>query len=156
MARERKLPRCEVCNEDIYGGPLSVTMHKRQHVRHGLMTERAPLQFACIVKPSSAIDNYIQDMLRGVEVETVQGLMADASHALRIALSLAKAAGLKPEALRSAGGTEFRADVVPFPLGVEPSTGREVRIMFYNGADSEQETSEAILACVALHIQSAN
>ena len=109
-----------------------------------------------MMNDDSAISNYIGDMMQGRDVETAQGLLADASHALRLALSLAEAAGLKPEALSGVGGTWFRASVTPFPLGVEPSTGREVRIMFYNGADSEQETSEAILACVALHIQSAN
>ena len=102
-----------------------------------------------MMNDDSAINNYIDDMMQGRDVETAQGLLADASQSLRSALVLAEAAGLKPAGLKSAGGSEFRADVVPFALG-------GVRIMFYNGADSEQETSEAILACVASHIQSAN
>ena len=104
-----------------------------------------------MMNDDSAINNYLSDMMQGRDVETASGLLDDASQGLRQALALAEASGLKPEAL-SAGGTWFRASVTPFSLGVEPSTGRDVRIMFYNGADAEHETAAAIRACVASYV----
>ena len=102
-----------------------------------------------MMNDDSAINNYLKDMMSGRDVETAQGLLEDATQGLREALSLAEAAGLKPEGLKSAGGTSFLADVVPFTAG-------GVRILFYNGADAEQETAAAIRACVASHIQVGN
>ena len=99
------------------------------------------------------LNNYLSDMMQGRDVETASGLLDDASQGLREALALAEAAGLKPEGIKEARGTWFRASVTPFSLGVEPSTGRDVRIMFYNSADAEHETAAAIRACVASHIQ---
>ena len=99
------------------------------------------------------LNNYLTDIMSGKDVETAQGLLDDASQCLRQALSLAEAAGLKPEGMKTARGTWFRASVTPLPIGVEPSTGRSVHSLFYNSADAEHETAAAIRACVASHIQ---